>query len=61
MKYCIPIYVTVEAVSPTHAQQMKKSVEQLLTNPLVKSLLAGQRVTAQHILVAEPVPDPTAS
>ncbi len=59
MVYALPSYIYIEANSPEEAQAHKHRVEQLLGNPMIKSIMLSQAgITLKGFVVQDPVLGP---
>jgi hypothetical protein len=57
-KAYIPIYVTVTVRDQAHALELKRKLEGLLKNPMLRTFLAGSQIQADAIVAGEPAPLP---
>jgi hypothetical protein len=56
VKFLVPINMVVESGSPQQATEDAKSVQKLLDDPMVKTLLSANGVNMQSITVYQPTP-----
>jgi hypothetical protein len=56
MKFTIPVNIIVESPSLQQANENARSVQRLLDDPMVKTLLTANGLTTQSITVYQPTP-----
>jgi hypothetical protein len=58
IKAAVPIYVVVSVADQAQAIAIKKKLEQMLQNPLVRTLLQSNGIAPERIVVGDPLPTP---